>query len=139
MSEQISGTHGDAEDDAIKSQDRGELRGTGEEELLEEEEELEEELGDGSADDSRASWAAEGRFAGTPGEDWDAIELRSELARLLGRHAFPATREHLIQVLSARSEDRLVGLVSSLPAGATVSSLSDLLQALGVPEEHRPG
>jgi hypothetical protein len=137
MSEQISGTHGHAEDDAIKSQDRGELRGTGEEELLEDEEELEEELGDSG--ESQASWAAEGRFAGTPGEDWDAIELRSELARLLGRHAYPTTREHLIQTLTARSEDRLADLVSSLPAGATFSSLSDLLQALGVPEEHRPG
>jgi hypothetical protein len=139
MSEQISGTHGHAEDDAIKSQDRGELRGTGEEELLEDEEELEEELGDESADDPQPSWAAEGRFAGTPGEDWDAIELRSDLARLLGRHAYPVTREHLIQTLSARSADRLADLVSSLPAGATFDSLSDLLQALGVPEEHRPG
>jgi Protein of unknown function (DUF2795) len=131
MSEQVSGTHGPAEDDAIKRQDRDELRAHGEDDWLE---------SDSSEEgDSQATWASQGRFAGTtPGEDWDAIELRSDLARHLGRTAFPATRADLLDTLSANeAEDRLLSLVSSVPADATFASLSELLRALGLPVEQR--
>jgi hypothetical protein len=82
----------------------------------------------------------EGRFAGTlPGEDWEAIELRSDLARHLDRTAFPAARAHLLETLAAhQAEQRLLDLVSSLPDGATFASLGELLGALGLPMEERP-
>jgi hypothetical protein len=129
MSEQVSGTHGPAEDDAIKRQDRSELQAHGEEWPEP----------DSDEDESDAMWAPTGRFAGAPsGEDWQAIELRSELARHLDRTAFPATRAHLLETLAAhQAGQRLLDLVSSLPAKATFASLGELLRALGVPMEER--
>ncbi|MDX6390791.1 MAG: hypothetical protein QOJ73_1854 [Streptosporangiaceae bacterium] len=60
MSEQVSGTHGPAEDDAIKRQDRSELQAHGEEWPEPE---------SPGEDEPAAIWAPEGRFAGTrPGE-----------------------------------------------------------------------
>jgi hypothetical protein len=129
MSEQVSGTHGPAEDDAIKRQDRDELRAHGEEWPEP----------DADEGDPDTTWAATGRFAGTPsGEDWEAIELRSELGRHLDRATFPATRAHLLETLAAhQAEQRLLDMVSSLPADATFGGLGELLQALGVPQEER--
>jgi hypothetical protein len=126
MSEQASGTHGPAEDDAIKRQDRSELQAHGEEWPEPE-------------SPGEATWAPEGRFAGTrPGEDWQAIELRSDVARHLDRTAFPATRAHLLEILTAhQAEERLLDLVSSLPDGTTFASLGELLRALGLPVEER--
>ena len=131
MSEQISGTHGPAEDDVIKRQDRSELQAHGEEWPDPE---------SWGEDETEATWAPEGRFAGTPpGEDWEGIELRSELARHLDRTAFPATRGRLLEHLAAhQAEQRLLDLVSSLPDGATFANLGELLRVLGVPIEERP-
>jgi hypothetical protein len=125
MSEQVSGTHGPAEDDAIKRQDRSELRAHGEE---------------WPEPESSGEDEPEGRFAGTlPGEDWQAIELRSDLARHLDRTAFPAARAQLLETLTAhQAEQRLLDLVSSLPDGTTFASLGELLPALGLPIEERP-
>lgn len=130
MSEQISGTHGPAEDDAIKRQDRDELREHGEEWPEP----------DADSDEQDATWAATGRFAGDPsGEDWGAIELRSELGRHLDRSTFPATRAQVLETLTAHhAQDQLLDMVSSLPADATYGSLLELLRALGVPQEERP-
>jgi Protein of unknown function (DUF2795) len=131
VSEQISGTHGPAEDDAIKRQDRSELRAY-----------AEEWPGPESPDESDpgATWAETGRFAQTPGgEDWEAIELRSDLARHLDRTSFPASRAHLLETLAARqAEQRLLDMVSSLPAGASFASLGELVRAMGLPVEERP-
>jgi Protein of unknown function (DUF2795) len=131
VSEQVSGTHGPAEDDAIKRQDRSELEAHGEEWPEPESED---------EDGSDTAWASQGRFAGTRGfQDWEAIELRSDLARHLDRSAFPATREHLVEILTGRgADDRLLDLVSSLPGRARFASLRDLLTALGLPPETRP-
>jgi hypothetical protein len=131
VSEQVSGTHGPAEDDAIKRQDRSELQEHGDEWPEPESE------GEDAAD---AAWAPEGRFAGSPhGEDWPAVELRSDLARHLDRATFPATRAHLLETLEAhQAEQGLLDLVSSLPAGATFASLGELLRAAGLPVEERP-
>jgi Protein of unknown function (DUF2795) len=131
VSEQISGTHGPAEDDAIKRQDRSELEAHGAEWPDPE---------SSDEDESDATWAATGRFAGTPGwEDWEAIELRSDLARHLDRASFPATRAHLLETLQARQADqRLLDLVSSLSGRARFASLGELLRALGLPIEERP-
>ena len=131
MSEQASGTHGPREDDAIKRQDRSELQAHGEEWPDPE---------SAGEDEQQATWAPEGRFAGTlPGEQWDAIELRSDLARHLDRTAFPATGAQLRVMLEAHQADqRLLDLVSSLPDDATLASLGELLRALGLPVEARP-
>jgi hypothetical protein len=131
MSEQGSGTHGPREDDAIKRQDRSELQAHGDEWPEPE---------SAGEDETDAAWAPEGRFAGDlPGEDWAAIELRSDLARHLDRTAYPATRAHLLETLEAHQADqRLLDLVSALPDDSTVGSLAELLHALGIPVEERP-
>jgi hypothetical protein len=131
MSEQISGTHGPAEDDAIKRQFRRELQEHGEE------------WPDEDAPDEGepgAVWAEEGRFAGQPpGGDWLGIELRTELARHLNRTDFPATPAPLLETLTTQGADqRLLDRVSALPDGARFASLAELVQALGLPVEHRP-
>jgi hypothetical protein len=131
MSEQVSGTHGPAEDDAIKRQDRSELQAHGDEWPEPE---------SWGEDEPQAIWAPEGRFAGTPaGEVWQTTELRSELARHLDRAAFPANRAHLLENLVAhQAEQRLLDLVSSLPTSGTFANLGELLRALGMPVEERP-
>jgi Protein of unknown function (DUF2795) len=136
MSEQDSATHGAHQDDALKREVRSELeanRATRAEEWLEPEPPAEGE--------PEATWAPEGRPGGTPpGEDWDTLELRSDLARHLDRTAYPATRSHLLEVLAShQAEQRLLDLVSSLPEGTTYANLSELLRALGIPIEERPG
>jgi hypothetical protein len=136
MSEQESGKFGPREDDAIKRELRGDLqahRETRVEEWLEGE--------PAGEDEPEATWAPQGRPGGTPpGEDRDDIELRSDLARHLDRTAFPATRQHLIDVLREhQAEQRLLDLVSALPGGTTTyDNLHELLTALGMPVEERP-
>jgi len=131
MSEQISGTHGPAEDDAIKRQERQELQEHGDEWP-------DEDAPDEGEPD--AVWAEEGRFAGEPpGEDWLGIELRTELARHLNRTDYPVTRAHLLDTLTVQGADqRLLDRVSSLPAQARYGHLASLVRALGLPDEHRP-
>ena len=136
MSEQTGGTHGPREDDALKREVRSELqahRATRAEEWLEPEPPGE--------DEPEATWAPEGRPGGTPpGASWETIELRSDLARHLDRTAFPATRARLLEVLAAhQAEQRLLDLVSPLPEDATFANLGELLHALGIPVEERPG
>ena len=123
MSEQVSGTHGPVRDDAIKRQDREEIH-----ELAEEWPEPEDA---GEEADPDATWAPEGRFAG---QEWEAIELRSDLARHLDRTAFPATRQRLLEILTAQfAEQRLLDLVSSLPEGGNYATVGELSRALGLP------
>jgi hypothetical protein len=136
MSEQTGGTHGPREDDALKREVRSELqahRATRAEEWLEPEPPGE--------DEPEATWAPEGRPGGTPpGESWETIELRSDLARHLDRTAFPATRARLLEILAEhQAEQRLLDLVSPLPEDATFANLGELLHALGIPVEERPG
>jgi Protein of unknown function (DUF2795) len=136
VSEQETGKVGPREDDALKRELRGELqanRATRSEEWREPDPPGE--------DEPDATWAPAGRF-GEPqaDEEWDQIELRSDLARHLDRHTWPATREHLIETLeSHQAEQRLLDLVSSVPARATFANFHELLTALGLPIEHRPG
>jgi hypothetical protein len=127
VSEQVSGTHGPVRDEAIKRQDQEEIH-----EAAGDWPEPEEE---GEEADPDATWAPEGRFAG---REWEAFELRSDLARHLDRTAFPATREGLLEILTAQyAEQRLLDLVSSLPEGTSYPALRDLVQALGLPLEER--
>lgn len=129
MDEQISGKHGPAEDDAIKRQDRDDLRAHGDEWPEH----------DAQEGEPGAVWAATASFDGTPpGQAWTAIELRSDLARHLDRAVFPANRARLLEILTPRqAEPRLLDMVSSLPADATFANLGELLRALDLPVEAR--
>lgn len=133
MNEEVSGKYGPREDDAIKHELRGDLQAHRETRV--------EEWREGEPageDEPEATFAPEGR-PGPPGEDWDAIELRSDLARHLDRAAFPATRQHLLETLEEhQAEQRLIDLVSPLPDDATYANLHELLTALGLPIEERP-
>lgn len=136
MSEQEGGKYGPREDEALKREVRSELqanRATRAEEWLEPEPPGE--------DEPEATWAPEGQLGGTPaGEDWDTIDLRSNLASHLDRAAFPATKERLLQSLqSHQAEQRLLDLLAPLPADATFANVGAVMRALGFPVEHRPG
>jgi hypothetical protein len=127
MSEQTGGKHGPAEDDAIKRQDRADLQ-----------EQDEEWPGPASPDDPQEVWAEEGRFAGTPpDEDFQGIELRSDLARQLHRTDYPVTRARLLEILNRELADqRLLDLASALPDKASFGTLAELLEAMGLPVDH---
>ena len=67
-----------------------------------------------------------------------AIELRSELARLLTRDEFPLTRHALLAILDEKgASPALADRVSALPGRPHYQSTHDLLEALGLahPEE----
>ena len=129
MSEQGSGTHGPVRDDAIKKVEREEAH-----DLAAEWPEPEDE---GEEADPDATWAPEGRFAG---REWEAVELRSDLARHLDRTAFPVTRERLIEILTAQfAEQRLLDLASALPEGGSYATVGELARAQGLPVQERRG
>jgi hypothetical protein len=134
VSEQTGGTHGPARDEAIKRQDEAEAREyagewPGPEEEPEDETERE------------AIWAPAARLAGSPvPEDWQAVELRSELARHLDRTVWPLTRDRLQEILAERhAGDRLTELAASLPDGQHYTSLRELAQALDLEPDVRGG
>ena len=79
-------------------------------------------------DDPRELFEAE-----TALTDQEAIELRSELARLLTRDEFPLTRHALLAILDDKgASPALVDLVSTLPGRAHYHSTPELLEALGL-------
>jgi hypothetical protein len=131
MSEQVSATHGPAEDEHIKRQDRTEIQEHGDEWP---------DLAESDEWPGQGTWAPEARFAGTPeGPDFRGIELRSELARQLGRTTFPAKREQLLRTLTERrAEPPLLDLIAALPPRTAVANVGELIRAVGLPvEEHR--
>ena len=132
MSEQGSGTHGPVRDEAIKRQDEAEAR-----DYVEEWPEPEEEPDDET--EREATWAPGARLADSAiPEDWEAVELRSALARHLDRTVWPATRERLLEILTERNAgDRLLERVTGLPEGQRYASLRELTQALGLEPEER--
>ena len=133
MSEQTGGTHGPARDEAIKRQDEAEAR-----EYAGEWPEPEQEPADET--EREAIWAPAARLAESPTpEDWQAVELRSDLARYLHRTDWPVTSKQLQEILTERrAGDRLLELAASLPDGARYASLRELAQALKIePDERR--
>jgi hypothetical protein len=132
VSEQTGGIHGPARDEAIKRQDEAEAREyTGE--WPEPEEEPEDET------EREAIWAPAARLAESPApQDWQAVELHSDLARHLDRTVWPVTRGRLLEILTERNAgDRLLELAASLPEGQRYQSLRELAQALGLEPEER--
>jgi hypothetical protein len=131
VSEQFSGTHGPVRDEAIKREDQAEARGY--EEWPEPEEEPDDET------EREAVWAPAARLAESPvPEDFEAVELRSDLARHLNRTDWPVTSERLVEILTERvAGDRILELAASLPEGQRYDSLHDLARALGLHPEDR--
>jgi hypothetical protein len=134
VSEQASGTHGPLRDDAIKSQDEAEARQY-EGEWPEPEEEPEDET------EREAIWAPAARLAESPAaENWEAVELRSDLARHLDRTVWPVSRDRLLEILTERNAgDGLLELAASLPQRQRYESLRELLLALDLEPEERGG
>jgi hypothetical protein len=134
VSEQASGTHGPVRDEAIKRQDEAEAR-----EYAGEWPEPDQEPDDET--EREAIWAPAARLAQSPApQDWEAIELRSDLARYLDRTAWPVTRGRLLEILTERQAgDRLLELAASLPGGHRYRSLRELLRALNLEPEERGG
>ena len=134
MSEQASGTHGPLRDDAIKSQDEAEARQYAGE-WPDPEEEPEDET------EREAIWAPAARLAESPAaENWEAIELRSDLARHLDRTVWPVSRDRLLEILTERNAgDGLLELAASLPQRQRYESLRELLLALDLEPEERGG
>jgi uncharacterized protein DUF2795 len=134
VSEQASGTHGPVRDEAIKHQDQAEAR-----EYAGEWPEPDQEPDDEA--ERKAIWAPAARLADSPvPEDWEAVELRSDLARHLDRTAWPVTRARLLEILTERrAGDRLLDLAATLPEGQRYESLGELARALGLEPEQRGG
>jgi hypothetical protein len=134
VSEQASGTHGPVRDEAVKRQDEAEARQyagewPGPEEEPEDETERE------------ATWAPAARLSESPvPEDWEAVELRSDLARHLDRTVWPVGRDRLLEILTERNAgDGLLELAGSLPEGQRYENLRELLRALDLEPEERGG
>lgn len=130
----VSGTHGPHKDDALKRDVRSELR-AGRSTRTEEWHEPEP-PGD---DQPEATWAPSGRPSPDGGPDADLLELRSFLARHLGRQVFPADRRRLLATLArGNAPPPLPDLVAGLPDdGTTFASVGDVARALGLPMESR--
>lgn len=87
-----------------------------------------------SADDDPAVAHGPVPVPGTPTEEEAADEeLRSDLARHLGRHAFPADRDGLERALrNDYAPDQLVETVRELPSGSsTYRNVQEVMVALG--------
>lgn len=124
------GTHGPRKDDALERETRSEVQAghaTRSEEWREPE--------PAGEDQPDATWALQGEPGGVPpGETPEGIAVRSDLARYLSRHAFPASRDGLAGELAANNApQQLVDLAASLPDGRTFGSLADVLAAAGLP------
>ena len=135
MSDQESATHGRHEDDALKREFRSELQRR---RAARGEDWREPDMPDEDEPEADRALAGSPEMRLADGTDWDAIELRSDLARHLDRNAFPGTRDHLVRILAAHNaEQRLRDLVSALPDGVTFARFTELLTALGLPVEGR--
>jgi hypothetical protein len=134
MSMQRGDRHGPQQDDALKRDIESELRANRATRL---QEWLEPEPpGD---DQPEATWPLAGR-PGDPehGYDPDLIELRSELARQLGRAVFPARRAALLGNLAANNApQQLIDLARTLPADVRFNEFGDVARALGLSVESR--
>ncbi len=64
------------------------------------------------------------------------VERRSDIARLLPPHKFPADRETLLPFLQHEgAPDDVVDAIASLPARRKFATIGELVRALGIPYE----
>ena len=134
MSEQ-TGQHGPLQDDQLAHEVRGLVQGGHGTHA--------EEWADPQApgeDQPDASAILSGERGGlAPGLTEEAVDERSEIARFLGRAAFPGDREALVAVaLENEATDHVLAELQRLPAGETFRNVGDVTRALGYPaESHR--
>lgn len=71
---------------------------------------------------------------GTPyGMDESDVSERTDLARFLGRAAFPADRLGLLRVLAENhAPDTVIDRLAGLPAGTTFANFQQVATALGI-------
>lgn len=128
--------HGPREDDALKRELRGDLqanRATRAEEWREPEP-----AGEDEPEPDETAGTPEGRAR--PAAEEAAFDLRSDLARHLGRSTLPGDRARVLMILEAnQAPQRILDIVSSLPANVTWTTMRELYLALGLPVEHREG
>lgn len=120
--------HGPLQDEQLAHETEGMVRGGPQPARTEEWREPE------PVDDPRELFEAET----TEAAEAEAIELRSELARLLTRDEFPLTRSELLAILDDKGASAaLVARVSALPEQQRYRSTHEVLDALGLahPEE----
>jgi hypothetical protein len=66
------------------------------------------------------------------------VDRRSDIARWLEPHEFPAPRDTMLGYLQRTgAPDEVIDAISSLPARREFASTADVLRALGIPTEHR--
>jgi hypothetical protein len=128
--------HGPRADDELKKELRSDLqahRATRAEEWRDPES-----GGEDQPEPDETAGTPEGRAH--PADEEAALELRSELARYLVRHAVPGDKAHIVGILEAdNAPQRILDLVSGLPDNVTWASMRELYQALDLPVEHRDG
>ncbi len=75
----------------------------------------------------------EDRRCTPPGMTSDDVELRSEIARHLGKDAYPGDRDALLAKAEENSApDAVLGRLRSLPAGEEFRNVQDVARALGL-------
>ncbi len=121
---------GAVRDDELKQEMEGELR-AGRSLRVEEAQELQP-SGEDQPDVDRAPNTT--LTGGTPpGMDQEDVELRSELARHLGKEIYPADRDTVLDTLRENNApDRLLNLAERLPAGQEFRNVQDIARALGL-------
>ncbi|WP_031510862.1 DUF2795 domain-containing protein [Streptomyces megasporus] len=121
---------GAVRDDELKQEMEGELR-AGRSTHMEEAQELQP-SGEDQPDVDRAPNTT--LTGGTPpGMDQEDVELRSELARHLGKEIYPADRDTVLDTLRENNApDRLLNLAERLPAGQEFRNVQDIARALGL-------
>ncbi|MEE1941183.1 DUF2795 domain-containing protein [Streptomyces sp. TRM 70361] len=121
---------GSVRDDELKQEMEGELR-AGRSTRMEEEHELQP-SGEDQPDVDRAPNTT--LTGGTPpGMNQNDVEVRSELARHLGKEIYPADRDTILETLRQNNApDRLVDLAGRLPAGQEFQNVQDIVQVLGL-------
>lgn len=90
------------------------------------------------ADEADRAAVPEDRRGTPPGMDTGDVELRSEIAQVLGRHVYPAGRDELL-VTAAENEagDEVMGLLKKLPGDQRFVNVQEVVEALGVATESR--
>jgi hypothetical protein len=78
-----------------------------------------------------------GESPGTPAGMTPAdVAARSDIARWLEPHAFPADRDTMLGYLQREgAPDEVTDAISRLPAGQSFSRTGDVIRALGIPTE----
>jgi hypothetical protein len=134
MGEQSS-KHGPIQDSQLAHESRGMVQGG----HRTHSEEWREQQFPGEGQPGAGADAPERRQGTPPGMAGADVELRAEIARFLGRDAFPGDREWLVQVaVRNQATDAVVDLLRRLPHDERFVNVQDVVTTLGLGHEaHR--